>query len=593
MSLFPHQKLDWTLQRLERQLEETPGDAEAQLRYAMSQWIRARFGTGAEDDFSRALAVAREVLQQRPGDAAALIISALCLVGLQRLDAAKRHLDQAQALDADRPELHYAWGLWHQASSEAGDGGPKAMSAAVEALEEACRLAPDAWEAHAQLATALWVRVQRSGPVRQVGDRSVQRSMYHAVGALELGPPPAEVPALLLHVGMTCLHSGRFEDANRVLSRSGGGSPHAHEGTGPMAIYQLLIFGTTNLDPVPNEDGTFRSDLNPGDTLTWLGGGDNTIIDVDDPTNAVWDEAQTNQTLDGAVTLDGVTYSAGTPVTPTFTLILEDASGNSYRMSSLIFDNNNASATTQAVLWQGDIPPAGTQLTLVSEINPTGSNALDYMTFVTCFEADTPIETTRGPLPARAITPGTALPCADGMVREVLWRAERRICAETQRFVAKMRPIRIKAGSLGPGLPATDVMVSPEHRILVRSRIAKRRFGRSDVMVAARFLTDLPGVEPVQLDTEIRYIHFLLSEHAAVEASGLLSESLYLGPMTLRSLAARDRLALTSVAARHDLSWNVSPYRHLGRREAADLVARHIAHRRPMVEDTTPSIAAA
>jgi hypothetical protein len=38
----------------------------------------------------------------------------------------------------------------------------------------------------------------------------------------------------------------------------------------------------------------------------------------------------------------------------------------------------------------------------------------------------------------------------------------------------RIRPIRIAKGSIGQDMPERDLFVSPQHRVLVNSRIAKR-----------------------------------------------------------------------------------------------------------------------
>ena len=53
------------------------------------------------------------------------------------------------------------------------------------------------------------------------------------------------------------------------------------------------------------------------------------------------------------------------------------------------------------------------------------------------------------------------------------------------------RPIRIRAGTLGNGLPEADLIVSPQHRVLVRSGIARTLFGADEVLVAAKQLLAL------------------------------------------------------------------------------------------------------
>ena len=130
-----------------------------------------------------------------------------------------------------------------------------------------------------------------------------------------------------------------------------------------MPDHQVRIFAADNLfnpqnpGTLPIEDATFRSDLEIGDQITWLGGGTSEIITITDPTNDTFDEAQTDQTLAQAVTFNGTSYAAGQIVTPTYTIIFSDGAGNSYTLSSLNFDANNNGQEPDSVFWEGAIPP--------------------------------------------------------------------------------------------------------------------------------------------------------------------------------------------------------------------------------------------
>ncbi len=121
MSLFPHQKLDWNLARLEKHLQEHGDDASARLELATALWSRARFHEGGEPDYNRALTQARRVLQQDPGNTAAQVVAGASLVGLDRLEPAERHLEQATKIEPERADLRYALGLWHHAARRLGD----------------------------------------------------------------------------------------------------------------------------------------------------------------------------------------------------------------------------------------------------------------------------------------------------------------------------------------------------------------------------------------------------------------------------------------------------------------------------------------
>jgi tetratricopeptide (TPR) repeat protein len=239
MSLFPHHKLDWNLSRLEKRLDggEVPGDdTETRVEFALACVSRGLFhesghsGAGGEPWLNKGLTAARRVLTGNPGNAAAHAIAALALTELDRLDAARTHLDQALRTGSpneDRSEndarTRYAAARWHEAARRGADSGEDRMMAVREA-EAACRLDPEAWEPHALLAGLLWDRAQAAGgagagraPHPQFG-RMLERSQFHAVRALELDLPSDQRPALLYHLGITNLHTQRYPEASKLLS---------------------------------------------------------------------------------------------------------------------------------------------------------------------------------------------------------------------------------------------------------------------------------------------------------------------------------------------------------------------------------------
>src|SRR5690606_41194845 len=61
----------------------------------------------------------------------------------------------------------------------------------------------------------------------------------------------------------------------------------------------------------------------------------------------------------------------------------------------------------------------------------------------------------------------------------------------------KLCPVRITAGALGNGMPEQDLMVSPQHRVLIRSKIALRMFNITEVLIPAIKLCDMDGIEQV------------------------------------------------------------------------------------------------
>lgn len=101
-----------------------------------------------------------------------------------------------------------------------------------------------------------------------------------------------------------------------------------------------------------------------------------------------------------------------------------------------------------------------------------------------------------------------------------------------------LRPIRIRAGALGAGQPAQDLRVSPQHRVLVRSRIAMRMFGTPEILVAAKQLLSIDGIEVDETPQAVEYFHILFARHEVIMANGAQAESLYTGPEGLKGISA-------------------------------------------------------
>lgn len=112
------------------------------------------------------------------------------------------------------------------------------------------------------------------------------------------------------------------------------------------------------------------------------------------------------------------------------------------------------------------------------------------------------------------------------------------------RFNPKLRPIRFRAGALEKNVPSSDPVVFPQHRLLVGSKVAMRRFGAMEVLVAARQLLGIDHVDIADDLTAVGYFHVLFERHEWVIANGTGAESLYTGPQTLKAVgrSAQDKI---------------------------------------------------
>ena len=155
---------------------------------------------------------------------------------------------------------------------------------------------------------------------------------------------------------------------------------------------------------------------------------------------------------------------------------------------------------------------------------------------IVCFAAGTLITTPHGPVPIERLRPGDLIMTLSGNARPLRWTLVRRLSPIELSRNPNLRPIRMASGSLGHGYPKRDLLVSRQHRMLVRSPIVQRMLGEPAALIAAHHLTQLEGV---RIDTSIKqvdYHHLLFDKHEIVFAEGAPSESLHLGAQTCKTL---------------------------------------------------------
>lgn len=168
---------------------------------------------------------------------------------------------------------------------------------------------------------------------------------------------------------------------------------------------------------------------------------------------------------------------------------------------------------------------------------------IDLTARVACFTRGTLIETDKGPRAIETLQAGDLVWTLDAGHQPIRWIGETRLDAQALARAPHLRPIRIAAGALGDGTPSRDLLVSPQHRVLLKSRIALRMFGATEVLVAAKQLLAIDGIEQLDVDAA-DYVHFLCGAHQIVRSNGALTESMYAGTQALAAVspAAREEI---------------------------------------------------
>jgi hypothetical protein len=173
---------------------------------------------------------------------------------------------------------------------------------------------------------------------------------------------------------------------------------------------------------------------------------------------------------------------------------------------------------------------------------------LDSAAFeVICFAQGTDIMTPTGGRRIEELKVGDHVTTLDNGSQPILWVGRRRFNTHILEKNHYLRPVRIQADALGPGVPSRDLWVSRQHRMLISSNIAKRMFGRKDVLIPAIKLINFPNIAVDDSICEIEYIHVLLSTHEIIQADGAPTESLFTGPDGLKAMSPEARAEVLAI----------------------------------------------
>lgn len=229
-----------------------------------------------------------------------------------------------------------------------------------------------------------------------------------------------------------------------------------------------------------------------------------------------------------------------------------------------------------------DQPIVSIHIDSVNEANYSGLYAnVEQDAFITCFVAGTMIATKQGLVNIADLSVGDRVCTMDHGFQAVRWIGAQRVHA-----VGRFAPINIAVGALGQGLPTRELRLSPQHRILVRSKIAQRIFGVSEVLLPAKKMLGMPGISVVRDAKYVTYWHVLFDQHEIVFSEGAATESFFVGPIAISSLGNEARSEILALfpefAQRSKLP---SPARKIARGKAQKkLLARHRKNSRLMYQ---------
>ncbi|MEX0282392.1 MAG: Hint domain-containing protein [Arenibacterium sp.] len=298
------------------------------------------------------------------------------------------------------------------------------------------------------------------------------------------------------------------------------------------------------------------------DTNLLIAGGSvqSTIVAQDDSITLGNDDTQDLDVLANDSSTGGmltVTHINGTAVAAGSTVAL--ASGQSITL------NNDGTFTIDG---DSDAETVYFNYTVEDEIGNTDT-AIVEIEQVPCFAAGTLIETCDGLVPVEKLAAGVLVPTEDYGPQPIRWIGKRQVKA-----VGVQKPIRFAAGQFDA---FADLLISPQHRVLITDHWAELLFGASEVLVAAKDLVNDSTIRRDNQLQEVTYYHLLFDRHQIITANGVATESYFPGPATMNSFDADTQAEIYSLfpeLMRDNASYGPAARPLLKRFEAAGLIAR-------------------
>ncbi|WP_276321514.1 Hint domain-containing protein [Palleronia sediminis] len=275
------------------------------------------------------------------------------------------------------------------------------------------------------------------------------------------------------------------------------------------------------------------------------GAGNDTINGGDEPGDDLLrggDDADTFELLLGNDTVLG---GSGGNDFDTLDLRGSVAPGGSYKLVNVRPDNDNTDGTSPNGVIPGEVVYSngidGEVLFFDADGNQNGKLVFENIErIIPCFTPGTLIATPRGERPVEDLREGDRIITRDSGIQEVRWIGEKRLARQDLAAQPDLRPVLISKGALGFGLPERDMLVSPNHRMLVNNDKSALYFEDREVLVAAKHLCHMHGIAQV-CALGVSYIHFMFDQHEVVLADGAWSESFQPGDYTLKGIGEDQR----------------------------------------------------
>jgi len=164
-----------------------------------------------------------------------------------------------------------------------------------------------------------------------------------------------------------------------------------------------------------------------------------------------------------------------------------------------------------------------------------------------CLTRGTLIKAMAGEVPIEDLSVGDKVLTMDSGYQPIRWIGWRRLSRVELEANPKLKPIRIRAGALGPNMPEHDLVLSPQHRVLIRNAVAMRMFDTAEVLIPANKLLTLAGIDIEWEADGVEDFHFLFDAYQIVWSNGAPTESLFTGPEALKAVSPEARAEIAAL----------------------------------------------
>lgn len=234
--------------------------------------------------------------------------------------------------------------------------------------------------------------------------------------------------------------------------------------------------------------------------------------------------------------------------------------------------------TRPELLWFPEGMPLKDHEYMVIQIakRPGGTHTADYGKNVICFTHGTRIRTDAGDIPVEELQRGDMIQTRDNGPQELLWIGTRHITGARLYAMPALRPVRIRGDAFGRGMPDTDLLVSPQHRMLETGPRARALFNTDEVLIRA---IDMVNDHSVLVDHAVReviYVHLMFAQHQIIWANNVPTESFFPADTSLDSVLPGQKEALLHLFP--DLETDLHSYGPSARRGLSQSDAAILLH---------------